>query len=122
MTDAILPCRFMVQNPAYRDTTLLFIINSNYMKAIKHLIKFLTEDIWHVSPSEVSGVRYLIYEIVKKIILAIRFFTNDRVRTRAASLTYSTMLATVPIFAFNVAAAPEIYTLTLLDALPCHLL
>lgn len=89
----------MVQNPAYRDTTLLFIINSNYMKAIKHLIKFLTEDIWHVSPSEVSGVRYLIYEIVKKIILAIRFFTNDRVMTRAAALTYSTMLATVPILA-----------------------
>jgi membrane protein len=67
------------------------------MKAIKHLIKFLTEDIWRITPSEVSGVRYLYYEIIKKLILAIQFFTNDRVMTRAAALTYSTMLATVPI-------------------------
>jgi membrane protein len=65
----------------------------------KQLKKFLIDDIWRVSPSEVSAVRFFIYEVIKKLILAVRFFTNDRVVNRASALTYSTILAVVPILA-----------------------
>lgn len=69
------------------------------MKTIRQLKIFFTVDIWRVSPSELKGVRYIVYSIIKKIILAVRFFTNDRVMNRASALTYSTILAVVPILA-----------------------
>jgi membrane protein len=42
---------------------------------------------------------------VKKVVLAIRFFTAKRVVTKAAALTYSTLLAIVPILAVVFAIA-----------------
>lgn len=48
---------------------------------------------------------FLVLEILKKLILAIRFFTTKRVVNEAAALTYSTLLAIVPIFAVVFAIA-----------------
>ena len=45
------------------------------------------------------------YDIVKKVLLAVRFFTTKRVLTQAAALTYSTLLAIVPIMAVVFAIA-----------------
>src|SRR5574344_3114475 len=69
----------MVQNPAYRGTSFFFYLM--FMKKIKLLKAFLTDEIWRISPSDVSRVRYIFYEIIKKIILSIQFFTTDRVRS-----------------------------------------
>ena len=44
-------------------------------------------------------------EIVKKLVLAVRFFTAKRVMQKASALTYSTLLAIVPILAVVFAIA-----------------
>ena len=50
-------------------------------------------------------IRQLVNDITKKLLLAIRFFTTRRVMTQAAALTYSTLLAIVPIMAVVFAIA-----------------
>ena len=70
------------------------------------LIRFFTTDIWRIGSSDVSSpLRRLLLEIVKKLMLAVRFFTAKRVLTKASALTYSTLLAIVPILAVMFAIA-----------------
>lgn len=61
--------------------------------------------IWRVSDDELSPVMRVVYGVLKTAILAIRFFTTKRVVTQAAALTYSTLLAIVPILAVVFAIA-----------------
>ena len=72
---------------------------------MKRLIAFLQTGIWQVNPNEQPPVRRLFHEVLKVLILAIRFFTTKRVLTEAAALTYSTLLAIVPIMAVVFAIA-----------------
>lgn len=72
---------------------------------LKQIIHFLQVDIWQVSSSKVSPVRWIIYEIIKIVVLAVRFFTTKRVMNQASALTYSTLLAIVPILAVVFAIA-----------------
>ena len=67
------------QNPAYRGSAFSFILS----------LPMVLEQ----------------YDIVKKVCLAVRFFTTKRVLTQAAALTYSTLLAIVPIMAVVFAIA-----------------
>lgn len=71
----------------------------------RHIIKFINVDIWHITREQVSPLCFLVIDIIKKIILAIRFFTTKRVVNEAAALTYSTLLAFVPILAVVFAVA-----------------
>ena len=66
---------------------------------MKRLIRFLQKDIWRITRDEVSPVKFLWFEVLKKLLLAIRFFTAKRVMQKAAALTYSMLLAIVPIMA-----------------------
>lgn len=50
-------------------------------------------------------MRRFLYEVIKILYLAIRFFTTKRVLTKAAALTYSSLLSIVPIFAVVFAIA-----------------
>ena len=72
---------------------------------IQRIIRFFQVDIWRISPDEISPIRNFFYEIIKILILAIRFFTTKRVLSQASALTYSTMLAIVPILAVVFAIA-----------------
>lgn len=56
-------------------------------------------DIWSIGKGDVSKMRFLFYSILKKLLLAIEFTTTKRITSAAAALTYSTLLAIVPIFA-----------------------
>ena len=70
------------------------------------LVQFFTTDIWRMGSSDVSSpLHRLLLEIVKKLMLAVRFFTAKRVLTKASALTYSTLLAIVPILAVMFAIA-----------------
>ncbi len=69
------------------------------------LVRFLKVDIWQISTGDVSPLRYLLYSIVKKLMITIRFFTTKRVMNHASALTYSTLLAIVPILAVVFAIA-----------------
>ena len=74
-------------------------------KKIAEIWKFLTYDIWRITESEVTRTKYSIYNIIKTIYLCIDRFIEDRIMTKAAALTYSTLLATVPILAILFAIA-----------------
>lgn len=74
-------------------------------KKIEGVISFLQVGIWQIARGDTSPWRYLLLEILKKLILAVRFFTTKRVVNKAAALTYSTLLAIVPILAVVFAIA-----------------
>lgn len=74
-------------------------------KKVSRLVNFLQVGIWKLDKSDVSSFRYLFYEVIKKLMLAIKFFTTKRVMNSAAALTYSTLLAIVPIMAVVFAIA-----------------
>lgn len=72
---------------------------------VKKLYRFLREDIWKVQREDISSFRYLLYEVIKKVMLAVEYFTRKRMMASAAALTYSTLLAIVPIMAVVFAIA-----------------
>lgn len=76
-------------------------IKSKYEK----LYTFLSIGIWSVKHNDVSSIKYFFYSILKKLILAIEFTTAKRITSSAAALTYSTLLAIVPILAVVFAIA-----------------
>ena len=66
---------------------------------------FLTEDIWRVTEDEISKKRNILYNTIKIITLSIREFVQGRVINKASALTYSTLLAIIPILAILFAIA-----------------
>lgn len=74
-------------------------------KRIAVLWKFLTYDIWRITEDEVTRTTFSVYNIIKTIYLCINRFIKDRMANKAAALTYSTLLAIVPIFAIAFAIA-----------------
>ncbi|MBO5185668.1 MAG: YihY/virulence factor BrkB family protein [Prevotella sp.] len=74
-------------------------------KKLLHLVRFLKVGIWQISAEDVSPLRFVFYSIIKKLIITIRFFTTKRVMSHASALTYSTLLAIVPILAVVFAIA-----------------
>lgn len=67
--------------------------------------KFVTYDIWRITESEVTKTKFSIYTIIKTVYLCINRFTTDRLADKASALTYSTLLAIVPILAILFAIA-----------------
>ena len=75
------------------------------VKQIEKVVQFFETGMWRITQGDVSPVRYLLLEILKIVVLAIRFFTAKRVLQKASALTYSMMLAIVPILAVVFAIA-----------------
>jgi membrane protein len=69
------------------------------------LWKFLTYDIWRVTESEVTRRTFSVYTIIKTAFLCLSRFAKDRLTEKASALTYSTLLAIVPILAILFAIA-----------------
>ena len=72
---------------------------------VKDIIQFFQTDIWRITQDGISPAKYVWIVVLKKVTLAVRFFTAKRVVTKAAALTYSTLLAIVPILAVVFAIA-----------------
>lgn len=68
-------------------------------------VKFLFEDIWRITESEVSGIRRVSIRLIKTIIISVRRFNEDGIQTKASALTYNTLLAMVPMLALLFAIA-----------------
>ena len=77
----------------------------NMNRRFAALWKFLTYDIWRITEDEVNRTTFSLYTIIKTIYLCINRFTNDRLVNKASALTYSTLLAIVPILAILFAIA-----------------
>ena len=95
-----------VQDPAYRGSAF-FSKTITVMPKInlQRTIHFFQTDIWRINQGDLSPIKFLFLEILKKLLLAIRFFTTKRVLQKASALTYSTLLAIVPITAVVFAIA-----------------
>lgn len=74
-------------------------------KKISDIWKFIMYDIWRITEGEVTRTKFSLYNIIKTIYLSINRFTKDRMANKAAALTYSTLLAIVPILAILFAIA-----------------
>lgn len=75
------------------------------MNKITALWKFLTYDIWRITEDEVTKTTFSLYTIIKTCYLCISRFAQDRIVVRASALTYSTLLAIVPMLAILFAIA-----------------
>ena len=74
-------------------------------KQVMRIIDFLKVGIWHVKRQDVSPWLFFIYGIIKKVLLAVERATTKRMVNSASALTYSTLLAIVPIMAVVFAIA-----------------
>jgi membrane protein len=72
---------------------------------LSRVIRFVTYDIWRITENEVSGLKRSYIFLVKTIILAFRGFKREDLQTKASALTYSTLLAIVPLLAVVVGIA-----------------
>ena len=64
---------------------------------------FFSYEIWRITEHEVSGIRNSLINIVKTVILTVRFFISDRLSQKASALTYNTLLSIVPVLALILA-------------------
>ena len=69
------------------------------------IIRFVTYDIWRITDNDLSGIKRMYIYIAKTMILAVRGFKRENLSTRASALTYSTLLAIVPLLAVIVGIA-----------------
>ena len=74
-------------------------------KKIREIWRFITYDIWRITEGEVTKTTFSLYNIIKTIYLCFNRFTKDRIINKASALTYSTLLAIVPIIAILFAIA-----------------
>ena len=58
---------------------------------------FLMDDIWRVTEDEVSKKKGMLYNTLKIATLSVKEFTERRIVNKASALTYSTLLAIIPI-------------------------
>ena len=69
------------------------------------LIRFVTYDIWRITEKDITGIKRLYIYLAKTVILAVRGFQRDNIQTKASALTFSTLLAIVPLLAVIVGIA-----------------
>lgn len=72
---------------------------------IERVKKFVTKDIWSFELYQKGPLRRAVANVVKIVVIAVRTFLDDKVMTKAAALTYSTLFAIVPILALIFAVA-----------------
>lgn len=72
---------------------------------LKKLFTFITVDIWKITETEVKGKKSFLYHIIKTLYITIKRFGEDRIASMASALTYSTLLAIVPMLAILFAIA-----------------
>ena len=61
--------------------------------------KFFTYDIWRITENEVTKRTYYLYKIIKTVFLSLYRFNSNQIVSKASALTFSTLLALVPILA-----------------------
>ena len=87
-----------IQNPAYRGSVSFF--HSTAMKTIfNKIIRYFSDDIWKLKKDDVPAPLFFLINILKTLMLAVRAFVDARIMRRAAALSFSTMLAIVPVAA-----------------------
>lgn len=71
----------------------------------RRAVRFATQDVWDTEVSALRGARRLLVRLVRIVVLVGRGFHRDECVLRASSLTFTTMLAIVPILALTLSLA-----------------
>ena len=77
----------------------------NIPQQVNNFLKFITEDIWRVTPQELSNHQWKGYTVLKVISLAVKRYREDNLQRNASALTYSTFLSLIPLLAVLLAIA-----------------
>ena len=75
----------------------------NFKEWIKTIWDFLTHGIWRITDKELTRTKSLLVSLLKVVILAIRGFSNNALQTKAAALTYFSILSFIPALALLLA-------------------
>ncbi len=73
--------------------------------SLKGIYNFFRYDIWHLKVGEMSAPKAFLVNVTKILILAVKAFGNRRINRSAAALSFSTMMALVPMVAVVFAIA-----------------
>ncbi|TVQ84794.1 MAG: YihY/virulence factor BrkB family protein, partial [Bacteroidetes bacterium] len=66
---------------------------------IRTAVQFLKRDVWQIPLKDLPPRKSFLIKQLRIFILAFRGFLEDELHIRASSLTYYTLLATVPVVA-----------------------
>ncbi len=94
-----------LQNRTRLTGTLLLFSQSSPMNWIKKVVDFFSVGVWKVKKDDVSPLVFFLVKLLKILLLAAKAFTTRRITRAASALTYSTMLAMVPMVAVVFAIA-----------------
>ncbi len=75
------------------------------MNWFKRVYDFFTVGVWKIKKDDVSPLVFLLVKVLKILLLAVKAFTTRRITRAASALTYSSMLAMVPMVAVVFAIA-----------------
>ena len=67
--------------------------------------RFLSDDIWDVEPDSLPSLRSMGIKAARIVTMIFRGFKSDECPLHASSLTFSTLMAIVPILALSLAIA-----------------
>ncbi len=74
-------------------------ISSIISNTLSKTLRFFRKDIWLLQKEDVGMPLFYVIHILRTIILAIRSFTDSRITRAAAALSFSSMMAIVPMVA-----------------------
>ncbi len=72
---------------------------------LSKLWHFLTEDIWDIEPDSLPSLKRIGIKIARIVTMILKGFKSDECPLHASSLTFSTLMAIVPILALSLAIA-----------------
>ena len=72
---------------------------SNFIGNLRTASQFIGSEIWHINTRGLSRLHALLVRIAKSILFLYHQFWEDRLLTRASALTFSSLLALVPLLA-----------------------
>ncbi|MDP4277181.1 MAG: YhjD/YihY/BrkB family envelope integrity protein, partial [Bacteroidota bacterium] len=72
---------------------------------ITELWLFFTKDLWRATRHESKGIKNILLNLLRTLYLAVRGYVSDKLSVRASALTYTTLLAVVPVVAIIIGIA-----------------
>lgn len=85
---------------------------------LNNILQYLKVGMWQTQREDVSPLLFVLLTVLRKLVLTIRFFTTRSIMDMASALTYSTLLAIVPILQW---CSPLLADLVFPNTLRCGL-
>jgi len=77
----------------------------SFGRKVSDLWILISRDLWRAPKHEVKGLRNKFLNLIRTLILATKGLIDDKLTTRASALTYTSMLAVVPVATITIGIA-----------------